>query len=92
MDGLVAMIVTVPFREQKGKPFSRFPTREFRRIERRNLGDRADARMTLYAMSPSRSFKTVESIGRTLADVEVTTTWGQPTLKVRGSSSARIGS
>jgi len=30
------------------------------------------------------SFKTVEAIGRTLPDVEVTTTWGQPTLKVRG--------
>jgi hypothetical protein len=34
---------------------------------------------------PARcSFKTVESIGRTLPDVEVTTSWGQPTLKVRG--------
>jgi len=30
------------------------------------------------------SFKTVESVGRTLPDVEVTTTWGKPTLKVRG--------
>jgi hypothetical protein len=30
------------------------------------------------------TFKRVESIGRTLPDVEVTTTWGQPTLKVRG--------
>jgi hypothetical protein len=29
-------------------------------------------------------FKLVESIGRTLPDVEVTTTWGKPTLKVRG--------
>lgn len=35
-------------------------------------------------MPRSNSFKTVESIGRTLPDVEVTTTWGQPTLKVRG--------
>ena len=33
---------------------------------------------------PHRHVKTVESIGRTLPDVEVTTTWGQPTLKVRG--------
>ena len=34
---------------------------------------------------PRRStFKLVESIGRTLPDVEVTTTWGQPTLKVGG--------
>jgi hypothetical protein len=35
-------------------------------------------------MPRSSSFKTVESIARTLPDVEVTTTWGQPTLKVRG--------
>jgi hypothetical protein len=35
-------------------------------------------------MPPRVDFKTVESIGRTLPDVEVTTTWGQPTLKVRG--------
>ena len=34
---------------------------------------------------PRRSrIKLVESFGRTLPDVEVTTTWGQPTLKVRG--------
>jgi hypothetical protein len=30
------------------------------------------------------TFETVEAIGRTLADVEVTTTWGAPALKVRG--------
>ena len=35
-------------------------------------------------MSRTSSFKTVESFGRTLPDVEVTTSWGQPTLKVRG--------
>ena len=35
-------------------------------------------------MPRSSRFKLVESIGRTLPDVEVTTTWGQPTLKVRG--------
>ena len=35
-------------------------------------------------MPRGSSFKTVESIGRCLPDVEVTTTWGQPTLKVRG--------
>src|SRR5262249_38042799 len=38
------------------------------------------------------SFKTVESIGRTLADVEVTTTWGKPTLKVRGKMFVCIAS
>ena len=38
------------------------------------------------------SFKTVESIGRTLPDVEVTTTWGQPTLKVRGKMFVCIAS
>ena len=29
-------------------------------------------------------FTAVEAIGRTLPDVEVTTSWGQPSLKVRG--------
>jgi hypothetical protein len=43
-------------------------------------------------MPHSRSFKTVESIGRTLPDVEVTTTWGQPTLKVRGKMFVCIAS
>jgi hypothetical protein len=41
---------------------------------------------------PHRSFKAAESIGRTLPDVEVTTTWGQPTLKVRGKMFACIAS
>ena len=35
-------------------------------------------------MPPKVDFKTVEAIGRTLPDVEVTTTWGCPALKVRG--------
>jgi hypothetical protein len=30
------------------------------------------------------TFKAVESIGRALPDVELTTAWGQPSLKVRG--------
>lgn len=30
------------------------------------------------------TFRDVESIGRALADVESTTTWGKPSLKVRG--------
>jgi hypothetical protein len=43
-------------------------------------------------MPDRSSFKTVESIGRTLADTDVTTTWGQPTLKVRGKMYACIAS
>ena len=35
-------------------------------------------------MAQRVDFKTVESIGRTLPDVEVTTTWGCPALKVHG--------
>ena len=35
-------------------------------------------------MAHASSFSRVESIGRTLPDVEVTTAWGQPALKVRG--------
>jgi len=41
-----------------------------------------------YAGSPPSShadFALVESIGRTLPDVEVTTTWGKPALKVHGT-------
>src|SRR5262245_21361222 len=43
-------------------------------------------------MRRGNSFKAVESIGRTLPDVEVTTTWGQPTLKVRGKMFVCIAS
>jgi hypothetical protein len=32
----------------------------------------------------SSGFKRIEAIGRTLPDVEVTTSWGSPSLKVRG--------
>jgi hypothetical protein len=35
-------------------------------------------------MPRATNFSAVESIGRTLPDVEVTTAWGQPALKVRG--------
>src|SRR5438094_4895512 len=37
-------------------------------------------------------FKRVESIARTLPEVEVTTTYGQPTLKVRGKMFVCIAS
>jgi hypothetical protein len=37
-------------------------------------------------------FETVEAIGRTLPDVEVTTAWGQPALKVRGKMFACMAS
>jgi hypothetical protein len=37
-------------------------------------------------------FRLVESIGRSLPDVEVTTSWGQPALKVNGRMFACIAS
>ncbi len=43
-------------------------------------------------MTRGSRFKLVEAIGRTLPDVEVTTTWGQPTLKVRGKMFVCIAS
>jgi hypothetical protein len=43
-------------------------------------------------MPCNRYFKPVESIGRTLPDVKVTTTWGQPTLKARGKMFVCIAS
>src|SRR3954451_10251091 len=36
------------------------------------------------ALPRTSAFKPVETIGRTLPDVEVATTWGKPALKVRG--------
>ena len=38
------------------------------------------------------TFAAVEAIGRALPDVEVTTAWGQPALKVRGKMFACIAS
>ena len=38
------------------------------------------------------TFKSVESIGRALPGVDVTTTWGQPTLKVHGRMFACMAS
>lgn len=43
-------------------------------------------------MPRRQNFKSVEAIGRSLPDVEVTTTWGQPALKVRGRLLACIAS
>ena len=43
-------------------------------------------------MRRGSSFKTVEAIGRTLPDVEVTTMYGQPALKVRGKMFVCIAS
>jgi hypothetical protein len=43
-------------------------------------------------MRHGNSFKAVESIGGTLPDVEVTTTYGQPALKVRGKMFVCIAS
>ena len=43
-------------------------------------------------MPRSQGFKLVEAAGRSLPDVEVTTTWGQPALKVNGSMFVCIAS
>jgi hypothetical protein len=43
-------------------------------------------------MPRGSTFRAVESIARTLPDVEVTTSWGQPSLKVRGKMFACIAS
>jgi len=43
-------------------------------------------------MTRGHTFRTVEAIGRALPDVEVTTTWGKPTLKVRGKMFVCIAS
>lgn len=43
-------------------------------------------------MPRRNKFELVEAIGRTLADVEVTTSWGQPALKVGGKMFVCIAS
>lgn len=43
-------------------------------------------------MPRSRSFKLVEAVARTLPDVEVSTAWGQPALKVGGRMFACMAS
>jgi hypothetical protein len=43
-------------------------------------------------MPRGHSFKTVESIGRKLPDVEVTTSWGKPALKIDGKMFVCIAS
>ncbi len=43
-------------------------------------------------MARASSFRRVEAIGRTLPGVEVTTSWGQPALKVRGKMFACLAS
>ncbi len=43
-------------------------------------------------MARATAFSLVESIGRTLPDVEVTTAYGQPALKVRGKMFVCIAS
>jgi hypothetical protein len=48
--------------------------------------------MKHLVMPRNNTFKTVESIGRSLPDVEVTTTWGKPALKVRGKMFVCIAS
>ena len=47
------------------------------------MARRAPAQLTSSGLRRT-SFQTVAAIGRTLPDVEVTTTWGKPALKVRG--------
>ena len=43
-------------------------------------------------MPGATRFEDVEAIARTLPDVEVTTAWGQPALKVRGKMFACVAS
>jgi hypothetical protein len=55
-----------------------------------NTGSLVESGLT--PMPRGSPFKQVEAIGRTLPDVELTTTWGKPTLKVRGKMFVCIAS
>jgi hypothetical protein len=56
--------------------------RTMKRTSKRASG--TGGRTPAPATPRSSGFKRVEAIGRTLPDVEVTTSWGSPSLKVRG--------
>lgn len=59
----------------------------------RRPGTRAPRGQTHGRQAPrAGAFAPVEAIGRTLRDVEVTTSWGQPALKVRGKMFVCIAS
>jgi len=50
---------------------------------------------SLVALGPmprGSTFRTVEAIARTLPDVQVTTSWGKPSVKVRGKMFACVAS
>jgi hypothetical protein len=55
-------------------------------------GQSADGVIIRPQVMARNHFKLVESIGRKLPGVEVTTTWGKPTLKVRGTMFVCIAS
>ena len=50
------------------------------------------ARTRAASANGGHTFAAVEAIGRTLPDVEVTTAWGQPALKVHGKMFACMAS
>jgi hypothetical protein len=52
-------------------------------MPKRSVSSARGARVAA-AMRRGHTFRAVAAIGRALPDVEVTTTWGQPTVKVRG--------
>ena len=55
--------------------------------KRRHSGPRRPRSKSLPRAS---SFKTVETVARKLPDVEITTAWGQPALKVHGKMFACV--
>lgn len=67
--------------------------RRQRYLARANPG--SNSRRTTYTAvvrMTSTPFSIVEAIGRTLSGVELSTTWGQPSLKVRGKMFACLAS
>ena|SRR5258706_4252343 len=55
-------------------------------------GRRVAKRNRRVELPRGSTFRTVEAIGRTLPGVEVTTSWGKPSLKVRGKMFVCIAS
>lgn|SRR5262249_53918682 len=57
-----------------------------------SAGDRRAILAPFLMAAGAVTFRTVSAIGRRLADVEETTTWGKPTLKVKGKMFVCIAS
>ena len=98
MDGVEAGVRAGPARQRRSVPSvaRRSDNVEAQKPARvqvtRESSAHGPAWYTTEVSARGHTLETVEAIGRTLADVGVTTAWGQPALKVRGKMFVCIAS